>query len=63
MKCVRCNSEYEIPNSPYAHFSTICFECRDKEPETIFDQQKYISNLLSNWKNVYKLLNEIKETT
>lgn len=46
MICVRCNENFEIPNSPYAHFSTICYKCREKEPENIFDQNRYNSNPL-----------------
>ena len=38
--CVRCSKEFEQFNHPMANFFSICFECREKEPETIFDQHK-----------------------
>lgn len=45
MNCVRCSNEFENPNHPMAHFSVICQECRNKSPETIYDQTTYNMNI------------------
>jgi hypothetical protein len=39
--CVRCSKLFERPSHPLAHNSSICEECKNISPETIYDQQTY----------------------
>lgn len=45
-QCIRCKKQFEQALNPMAHFFSICKECHNEQPETLYDQTLYHIDVL-----------------